>query len=76
MTLYRQRGRGICRRFLVVIAFEDVGVASVDALVETTTTCTDPAWREGIGGEERGLRRVARLLASVPKDRSPTISLA
>ncbi len=70
ITLYRLRGRGIWRRFLV-IAFEDVGVASVDALIEATTACTDPAWREGVGGDERALRHVARLLANAPKDRSP-----
>ncbi len=70
ITLYPLRGRGIWRRFLV-IAFEDIGVASVDALIETTTACTDPAWREGVGGDECALRHVARLLAAAPKDRSP-----
>jgi len=70
ITLRRLRGKGIWRRFLV-IAFEDVGVASVDALIESATACNDPVWRESVGGDERALRRVVRLLADAPKDRSP-----
>src|SRR5450631_875866 len=48
ITLYRQRGNGIWRRFQV-IAFEDIGAASVEAIVQTTTACTDHAWRKGVG---------------------------
>jgi hypothetical protein len=70
ITLYRLRGKGIWRRFLV-IAFEDGGIASPDALVETTAACTDPSWRENNGGDERALRHIARFLARAPKDRSP-----
>jgi hypothetical protein len=70
ITLYRLRGKGIWRRFLV-IAFEDVGIASRDVIVETTEACTDPSWREELGGDEPALRHVARLLALKPKDRSP-----
>jgi hypothetical protein len=69
-TLRRFRGKGIWRRFMV-IAFEDVGVASVNALIETATVCSDPVWREGVGGDEGALRQIVRLLANVPKDRSP-----
>ena len=69
VTLHRVRGKGIWRRFLV-IAFEDIGVASVDALIETTTAC-EPVWRESMGGEEPALRHAVRLLANAPKDRSP-----
>jgi hypothetical protein len=69
ITLYRLRGKGIWRRFLV-IAFEDVGIASLDAVVETTAVCTDTSWRENNGGEGRALRHVARLLARAPKVRS------
>jgi hypothetical protein len=71
ITLHRLRGNGIWRRFLV-IAFEDIGVASVDALIKTTAACTAPSWRANVqGGDERVLRLLARLLAKAPKDRSP-----
>jgi len=71
ITLHRFRGNGIWRRFLV-IAFEDVGVASVDALIKTTAACTAPNWRADVaGGDERVLCLIARLLAEAPKDRSP-----
>jgi hypothetical protein len=71
ITLHRLRGNGIWRR-LLVIAFEDIGVASVDALVKTTAACTAPSWRASVdGGDERVLRLLARLLAEAPKDRSP-----
>jgi hypothetical protein len=70
VTLFRLRGIGIWRRFLV-IAFEDVGIGSVEALIKTATACTDPNWRVTVGGDERVLCFVARLLANAPKDRSP-----
>ena len=69
-TLSRHRGQGIWRR-LIVVAFEDVGVGSVDALIQTTTACTSAAWRLRAGGDEFALRIVVRLLTEVPKDRSP-----
>ena len=71
ITLHRLRGNGIWRRFLV-IAFEDVGIASIEALIKTTAACTAPSWRASVdGGDERVLRLLARLLAEAPKDRSP-----
>jgi hypothetical protein len=71
ITLHRLRGNGILRRFLV-IAFEDIGVASIDALIKTTAACTAPSWRANIdGGDERVICLLARLLAAVPKERSP-----
>lgn len=69
ITLHRPRGKDIWRRFLV-IAFEEVGVASVEVLNETAIVCNDPVWREGVGGDERALRYIVRLLANAPKDRS------
>jgi hypothetical protein len=59
------------QKALVAIAFEDVGVGSVDTLIQTTTACTGSDWRAGIGGDEVSLRIVVRLLAEAPKDRSP-----
>jgi hypothetical protein len=70
ITLYRLRGKGIWRRFMV-IAFEDVGIGSLEAIIKTTTACTDPNERASIGGDERAVCFLARLLAEAPKDRSP-----
>ena len=67
VSLYQSRGRGIWRRF-GVIAFEDVGVGSVEAIVETIANGTNPSLCTG--GDEPALRHVARLLAQAPKDRS------
>jgi hypothetical protein len=69
VTLHRHRGSGIWRRFLI-IAFEDVGIGSVEALIKTTAACTDPNGRASFGDEERVVRIVSRLLAEAPKDRS------
>ena len=68
-TLFRYRGQGIWRR-LIVIAFEDVGVGSVYALLQTTRACMSADWRLTVGGDELALRIVVRLLAGAPKDRS------
>jgi hypothetical protein len=70
ITLHRLRGNRIFRRVLVC-GFEDIGVASIDALIKTTAACTAPSWRASVdGGDERVLQLVARLLAEAPKDRS------
>jgi hypothetical protein len=55
---------------LLVIAFEDIGVASPGALVNAVTACTDPAWRKQAGGNTAVVSSVARMLADAPKDRS------
>lgn len=70
ITLHHLRGNGLWRRF-IVIAFEDVGVASPEALVETVAACSNKGWRVAAGGDVPALRRIARLLALAPKDRSP-----
>jgi hypothetical protein len=54
----------------MVIAFEDVGAASVDALLAAVCAGIDPTWRASMGGDERAITHVARLLADAPKDRS------
>jgi hypothetical protein len=54
----------------MVIAFEDVGAASVDALLAAVRAGIDPTWRASMGGDERAITQVARLLADAPKDRS------
>ena len=70
VTFHRLRPKAIWHRFMV-IAFEDVGVASVDALVAVVTAGFDPYWRERNGGDLAVIRGLAQMLADVPKDRSP-----
>ena len=69
LTLFRLRRAAIWRRFMV-IAFEDVGAASIDALLVAVRAAIDPGWRANVGGDERVIAYVARLLAEAPKDRS------
>jgi hypothetical protein len=64
VRLYRLRGLDAGRR-LLVIAFEDVGIGSLDALIKTTEICVDAS------ASEPALCAAARLLADAPKDRSP-----
>ena len=69
VTLHRQRGKGIWR-WLLLISFEDIGVASPAALVEAAVAATNSKWRDEGGGEARALRILARRLADAAKDRS------
>jgi hypothetical protein len=69
LTLSQYRGQGVWRR-LIVIAFEDVGVGSVDTLLQTTRACVNAERRLAMGGDELSLRILVRLLAGAPKDRS------
>ena len=56
-------------RRLLIIAFEDVGAAEPDALVETVAVATAPKWRS-VRGEPQSLGYVVTRLAEAPKDRS------
>ena len=56
-------------RRLIAIAFEDVGPAAVDIVVETVAVATLPDWRAA-RGEEAVLSSIACRLAAAPKDRS------
>jgi hypothetical protein len=70
ITLHLHRGSGIWRRFLI-IAFEDVGIGSVAALINTVVAATNRAWRTNNGGDEATACLIARSLVLAPKDRSP-----
>jgi hypothetical protein len=63
VRLYRLRSLDVAAR-LLAIAFEDVGIGSVKALVKTVAVCADASASEG------ALCGIARLLAKAPKDRS------
>ncbi len=69
MTLSKARGAAIWRR-LIVIAFEDIGIGSVDAVTMTVAATDDSAWRRAQGGDIRLAVAVAGILAEAPKDRS------
>jgi len=69
LTFFKLKGAAIWRR-LMVIAFEDVGIGSVDALTSTVAAAGDSAWRKGHGGDLRLAVQLAGLLAEAPKDRS------
>jgi hypothetical protein len=68
-TLFAQKGYAIWRRFMV-IAFEDVGAASLDAVAMTVAASTDPSWRKKNGGDLHIAVQLARILAEAPKSRS------
>jgi hypothetical protein len=68
-TLFAQKGSAIWRRFMV-IAFEDVGAASPDAVVMSVAASTDPSWRRKNGGDLNIAVQLARVLAQAPKSRS------
>jgi hypothetical protein len=61
--LYHLRSLDVAAR-LLAIAFGDVGIGSVKALIETVAVCADASASEG------ALCGIARLLAKAPKDRS------
>src|SRR5215831_12291517 len=69
LTFLKLKGAAIWRR-LMVIAFEDVGIGSVDTLTSTVAAAGDSAWRKGHGGDLRLAVQLAGLLAEAPKDRS------
>jgi hypothetical protein len=68
-TLFKLKGSSIWRR-LMVIAFEDVGIGSLDAVTMTAAAASDSAWRKGQGGDLRVTVHLAAVLAQAPKDRS------
>lgn len=66
LTFLAQKGSDIWRRFLV-IAFEEVGIASADVVAMTVAASTDKDWREASGGDSILVSHFARLLAKAPK---------
>jgi hypothetical protein len=68
-TLFKLKGSAIWRR-LMVIAFEDVGVGSPDALVMSVAAGVDPSWRRQLGGDAHVVMALARIMAEAAKDRS------
>src|SRR5208282_1371587 len=69
LTLFKLRGSAIWRRFMV-IAFEDVGIGSGNAVTMTVAAGFDAACRKACGGDVRVAVHLAGVLADAPKDRS------
>jgi hypothetical protein len=69
LTLFKLKGSAIWRR-LMVIAFEDIGIGSVDALTMIVAAADDSVWRKNHGGDLTLAVHLARVLSEAPKDRS------
>ncbi len=67
-ALHRDDRSATWRR-LIAIAFEDIGPADPDVVLETVAVATLPKWRAVIG-EEAVLCSIVSTLATAPKDRS------
>jgi hypothetical protein len=68
-TFMKFNGAAIWRR-LMVIAFEDIGIGSVESLIMTVAASSDSNWRKTHGGDLRLAVHVAATLAEAAKDRS------
>jgi len=68
-TFIKLNGAAIWRR-LMVIAFEDVGVANIDAITAVAAAGSDAALRKSCGGNTHVAIHLAGFLAASPKDRS------
>lgn len=74
-TFFALKGSAIWRR-LVVIAFEDIGIGSLDALTMTVATANDSGWRKNNGGDLRLALGLTGMLSQVSKIAPPIISVA
>jgi len=69
VTFLKLKGSAIWRR-LMVVAFEDIGIGSVEALIMTVAASSDSNWRKSHGGDLRLAVHLATVLAAAGKDRS------
>jgi hypothetical protein len=69
VTLFELDRRSLWRR-LMVIAFEDVGTGSTDAVIQTVAASIAPTWRATAGGDLTVALYLCGVLADAPKDRS------
>ena len=69
LTFFKLKGSAIWRR-LTVIAFEDIGIGSIDALTMIVAAADDSAWRKNHGGDLKLAVHLAGVLSEAPKDRS------
>ena len=69
VSLYQYRGQAIWRR-LTNIAFEDIGIADPDLVLEITRIATDKQLRAVLGADLDLIADLTRKMAEAPKDRS------
>jgi len=69
LTFLQQAGSAIWRRFMI-IAFEDIGVASPEIVAMAVAASTDANSRKNVGGDQRVAIELARILSNAPKSRS------
>ena len=69
LTSFKLKGTAIWRRRFV-IAFEDVGVGSVDALTMTAASASDGGWPKAHASRLRLAIHLAGAVAAAPRDRS------
>ena len=69
LTFFKLKGSAIWRR-LMVIAFEDIGIGSVEALIMTVAASSDGNWRKRYGGDLKLAVHLATVLAEAAKERS------
>ena len=74
-TLYRYEPRSAWRR-LLVIAYEDIGIGALDAVVTTTVRGANAKARREAGGDEASALATSQMLAAAPKDRSADLMFA
>jgi replication-associated recombination protein RarA len=60
-TLFALKGSAIWRRYMI-IAYEDIGVGSIDAIVATVAAASDAVFRKQCGGPARIAIALAGLL--------------
>ncbi len=65
----RQIDPNVIWKRLLVIAFEDIGIGDIDAVI-TATAATSAAWRKAIGSDDDVAIAVTRLLSMATKDRN------
>jgi hypothetical protein len=68
LTLHKQDRANAWRR-LIAIAFEDVGPADIEVVLQTVAVAVAPGWRASYG-EDRAVLSIISKLAAAAKDRS------
>jgi hypothetical protein len=74
-TLYRSDLRAAWRR-LLVIAYEDIGIGAVEAVIATTLRSANARGDREAGEDEAAALAISQMLTSAPKDRSADLLFA
>ena len=74
-TLYQYDPRSAWRR-LLVIAYEDIGIAALAAVISTTLRSANAKASRDAGGDEAAALATSQMLAAAPKDRGADLLFA